>query len=190
MDLGLDLTTLLTGVLVTLARVVDVSLGTMRTISIVHGRSKIAFVLGFVEVSIWLGVITTVLTHVMNKPILGIFYALGFSLGNVAGIALERRMALGQTVLRVITPRGGEEMARQIRDSGCGVTTVEGEGMHGPVTVLYVVCRRRDLKDIVETVKGVEPDAFYLTEPADSVSKMLRPFMSQPTGWRSILKKK
>jgi uncharacterized protein YebE (UPF0316 family) len=190
MEIGLDLATLFTGVLITLARIVDVSLGTMRTISIVHGRSRVAFVLGFLEVSIWLFVITTVINQVMTKPILGLFYALGFSLGNVVGIAMEKRLALGHTVLRVITPRNGHDMAESIRGTGCGVTTFEGEGMSGPVTELYVVCRRRDLHDVVRLVTTLDPDAFYITEQAGSVSKIYRPPLSQPTGWRSVLKKK
>jgi uncharacterized protein YebE (UPF0316 family) len=190
MGIGLDPATLLTGVLIALARIVDVSLGTMRTISIVHGRSRLAFGLGFLEVSVWLFVITTVINQVMTKPILGLFYALGFSLGNVVGIAMEKRLALGHTVLRVITPRDGHRMADRIREAGCGVTTFEGEGMTGPVTELYVVCRRGDLQNIIQTVKTLEPDAFYITEQAGSVSKVYRPPLPQPTGWRSVLKKK
>jgi len=94
--MGMDLSTLLTGILVFLARVADVSMGTMRTISIVRGRTKTAFVLGFVEISLWLVVIAAVLASISSRPILGIFYALGFSTGNVAGILLERRIAFGQ----------------------------------------------------------------------------------------------
>lgn len=190
MEIGLDFGTILAGILIFLARVADVTLGTLRTISIVHGRTKAAFLLGFLEISVWLVVIAAVLNKIMSRPILGIFYALGFSAGNVVGIMLERRMAFGHTVLRVISPRDGKKMAQKIRESGYAVTTFEGEGMAGPVTELYVVCRRRDLKNIIPIVKSIAPDAFYITEQAGSVSKVYRPFMPPPTGWRAILKKK
>lgn len=190
MQIGLDATILLTGVLVFLARIIDVSLGTIRTISIVHGRTKTAFVLGFVEVSVWLMVISTVVAKVMAQPVLALFYAAGFSTGSVVGIKLERWIGAGHTVLRVISPRHGMEMATRIRAAGFGVTTFEGQGLTGPVTELYVVCRRRDLDAIIKMAKDIEPDAFYLTEQAGSVSKIRRPSMQLHTGWRAVIKRK
>jgi uncharacterized protein YebE (UPF0316 family) len=190
MHFEFQLGTLLLGMAVFLARVVDVSMGTMRTISIVQGRTKIAFVLGFLEVSIWLVVISAVVNDIMTKPLLGVFYALGFSTGNVVGIKLEKRLAFGHIILRVISTCNGRTMADSIRDSGYAVTTFEGEGRCGLVTMIYVVCRRRDLQEIIPLVKSVEPDAFYITEQAGSVSKIFRPALQPLTGWRAILKKK
>jgi len=190
MDIGLDPATLMLGILIFFSRITDVTMGTMRTISIVQGRTKLAFLLGFLEVSMWLVVISAVIHRIMEKPILGVFYALGFSTGNVVGILLERRIAFGHMVLRIVTPRAGRSMAERVRDAGFGVTTFQGEGLSGPVTMLYVVCRRRDLHKVIQIAKSIEPDAFYITEQAGSVSKIYRPFMSPPTGWRAIFKKK
>lgn len=186
----MDGLTLLTGLGIFLARVVDVSLGTVRTISIVQGRTRTAFILGFLEISLWLVVISTVVTKIMDRPILGVFYALGFSTGNVVGIKLERWMAFGYVVLRIISPKAGLEMAERVRGAGFPVTTFHGEGKSGPVIELYIVCRRRDLKAIIALVTELEPEAFYITEPAGTVSKVYRPFMPPLTGWRAILKKK
>jgi uncharacterized protein YebE (UPF0316 family) len=190
MHFDFQLGTLLLGIVICLARIVDVSMGTMRTISIVQGRTRIAFVLGFLEVSIWLMVISAVVNDVMTKPLLGIFYALGFSTGNVVGIKLERRLAFGHIIFRVISTCNGRKIADTVRDSGYAVTTFEGEGKCGPVTMLYVVCRRRDLNEIIPLVKSIEPDAFYITEHAGSVSKIFRPALQPLTGWRAIFKKK
>jgi uncharacterized protein YebE (UPF0316 family) len=186
----MDAHTLILGLVVMLSRVADVTLGTMRTISIVHGRTTTAFLLGFMEVSIWLGVISAVLPNVVEKPVLGFFYAFGFSLGNVLGIKIERYLAFGCTILRVISCRLGETMAETIRASGYGVTVFRGEGLSGPVVELYIVCRRKDLKEILKIVHFVEPAAFYLTEQAGDVSKVYRPFMPAATGWRAVFKKK
>jgi uncharacterized protein YebE (UPF0316 family) len=190
MHFEFQLGTLLLGMAIFLARVVDVTMGTMRTISIIQGRTKIAFVLGFVEVSIWLVVISAVVSDIMHKPLLGVFYALGFSTGNVVGIKVEKRLAFGHMILRVISTGNGRMMADRIRDSGYAVTTFEGGGRCGPVTMIYVVCRRRDLQEIIPLVNSVEPDAFYITEQAGSVSKIFRPALQPLTGWRAILKKK
>jgi len=187
---GFDSPTILLGIVIFLARVTDVSMGTMRTISIVQGRTKIAFLLGFVEVSMWLVIISTVIHRISEQPILGVFYALGFSTGNVVGIILEKRIAFGHIILRIISTEAGKKMAEKIRESEHAVTTFQGEGLSGPVTMLYVVCRRKEQNDIVQIVRSVEPDAFYTVDHAGSVSKIYRSFMPQPTGWRAIFKKK
>jgi len=190
MSWGIDFQTVFLGVLIFLSRITDVTAGTIRTIAIVHGRTKISFVLGFLEVSLWLVVITTVVDKVVHTPILGVFYALGFATGNVVGIRLERRMAFGHVILKVLSLERGEEMARKLRQIGFAVTTFQGEGLTGPVIELYVVCLRKDLPSALAIVRTVEPSAFYLTEQVGMVSKIYRPFMTPPTGWRAILKKK
>jgi uncharacterized protein YebE (UPF0316 family) len=188
---GFDFLTILLGIAIFSARVLDVSMGTMRTISIVQGRTKLAFLLGFIEVSMWLVVISTVINRIAEKPILGIFYALGFSTGNVVGIILEKRIAFGHIILRIISTKRGKEIAEKIRQTGHAVTTFQGEGLSGSVMMLYVVCLRREQNDVVQWVKGIEPDAFYTVDMAGSVSKIYRPYCPQtPTGWRAIFKKK
>jgi len=188
---GFDYPTMLLGIVIFLARVADVSMGTMRTISIVQGRTKIAFVLGFLEVSMWLVIISTVIHSIAEKPILGVFYALGFSTGNVVGIILEKRIAFGHVILRVISPQCGKEIAEKVRQTGHAVTTFQGEGLSGPVTMLYVVCPRREQNEVVQIVRSIEPDAFYTVDLAGRVSKIYRPCLPhEPTGWRAIFKKK
>lgn len=191
MNIGLDLGTLLMGLLIFLARVGDVSLGTVRTFSIVQGRTKMSFFLGFVEVGMWLVVISAVVPKMSTNPILGVFYALGFSTGNVVGIMLERKLAFGNIILRVITRQDGKEMAERIRKVGYGVTTFQGEGMQGAeVTELYIVCRRRDFQEIMPIVTDMDPNAFYTTEQTGIVSRVYRPGLQVPTGWRARAKKK
>ena len=190
MYLGFDAVTILIGVVVFLARVADVSMGTMRTISIVQGRTKIAFILGFFEVSMWLVVISAVVNQIVSKPILGVFYALGFSTGNVVGIIIERRLAFGHMALRIITQAKAKQMTEEIRSAGYAVTTFQGEGLLGPVTMLYVVCRRKDLNHVIGIARKIEPDAFYTTEQECSVSKVYRSCAQQEMPWPAVLKKK
>ncbi|MBN2357175.1 DUF2179 domain-containing protein [candidate division KSB1 bacterium] len=183
--------TIILGVIVFLARVTDVTLGTVRTISIVQGRTKIAFMMGFIEVSLWLLVVAKVLQKVAEEPVLTVFYALGFATGNVVGIYFERRLAFGYSVLRVFSPDHEKSMAEQLRNQGYAVTSFIGEGKSGPVTMLYIVCRRKQLQDILSLVKHISPEAFYIVEPASSVSKLYQPYLLETgTGWRAIFKKK
>ena len=181
---------LLTGIAIFLARIVDVSLGTLRTISIIQGRTAVSFWLGFVEIIIWLWVISTVIPQVREIPVLAIFYAFGFACGNMVGIRIEKWLAFGHIIIRVISAKHSEEMTDAVRRAGFAVTTFQGEGMSGPVIELYIVCRRRDHRKILGMVHSIEPDAFYITEQVGDVSKIYRPILSPVTGWRAILKKK
>jgi len=170
----IDLHILLTGLLIFIARIVDVALGTVRIIVTVQGRSVIAFLLGICELLIWISVVSAVINKINDHPILALFYAFGYATGNVVGISLERKLALGFIILRVITRTAGRALAGCIRAMGQPVTIFRGEGMQGPVDELYIACRRRDLKRILDVVKKEDPDAFYITEMARDVSNGVR----------------
>lgn len=178
------------GILVFAARVFDVSLGTLRTIAIVHGRTLMSFWLGFFEAGIWLAVVSTIVQTVSEQPALGVIYAFGFATGNLIGIKVEKFIAMGHLILRVISCSDPVSLASAMRQKGHTVTTFAGEGRAGPVTELYIVCRRRDLKSLLKIINTLDPKAFYVTEQAGAVSNIHRPIMQPVTGWRAILKKK
>ncbi len=180
----------LTGLIVFCARVCDVSIGTIRTIVTVQGRTFIAFCLATVEITIWILVASTVINKVQNQPLLVVFYAFGYATGNVMGILVERRLAFGMIILRVITRNGGDELAEMLRKKGQPVTIFLGKGMLGPVAELYIACRRRDLKWILRDVKSGDPNAFYVIESARDVSRVLKPTHTHIGGWRAVAKRK
>ena len=186
----IDVNTLVTGLLIFAARIADVSLGTVRIIVTVQGRRVISFFLGICELLIWITVVSTVIHQIKDQPVLALFYAFGYATGNVVGINLERKLALGFIILRVITRTAGKSLADRIRAMGQPVTVFRGEGMQGPVDELYIACRRRDLQRILAVVKKEDPDAFYITEMARDVSNGVRSPYFLLGGRRSALKRK
>jgi uncharacterized protein YebE (UPF0316 family) len=190
MDFKFDILILVTGIAIFLARIVDVSLGTLRTISIVQARTWMAFWLGFFEVAIWLCVISSVIYKIKEIPLLGVFYAFGFATGNIVGIRIEKWLSLGHLIVRVISREHYKDMADTIRRAGYAVTTFRGEGKSGPVVELYIVCRRKNLREILRMVHSLAPNAFYVTEPAGTICNSYHPTLQPVTGWRAILKKK
>ena len=186
-----DLPIIITGMLVFFARICDVSIGTVRTIVTVQGRTVVAFILAIFEITIWILVASTVIHQVKEKPLLVVFYAFGYATGNVIGIMAERRLAFGLLILKVIATRDtGDRIAEKLRKLGQPVTIFRGEGMRGPVSELYIACRRRDLKWTLPEVKAIDPEAFYVIEQARDVSKVLRPVLSPLGGWRAVHKRK
>jgi len=95
--------------LICLARITDVSIGTMRIIFVAKGLKYLAPILGFFEISIWLLAITQVMAN-LNSPLNFLAYALGFSLGNYLGMYIENRLAIGMVVIRIITKRDANQL--------------------------------------------------------------------------------
>lgn len=185
MDFGI----LQTGLLIFFARVFDVSLGTVRTIITVQGKSVLAFFLGLFEVLIWITIVSTVVLQIKESPILALFYAFGYATGNVVGIHVERKLAFGLMVLRVITADTDQKMAKRLRGKGLAVTVFPGQGKNGTVNLLYMAVRRKDLPWILALVKEEDPDAFYITEHARDVSKSLKPISTTcNVGWTPLRK--
>jgi len=174
-------------------RVADVTLGTIRTLSIVRGYIGLSMVLGFVEVSLWVIAISQVLARINESWILVIAYAGGFAAGNGVGILIERKIALGTAVVRIISEQSGPEIAKALRADGRTVTTFAGEGGHGPVTLVYVASPRKAIRSILKRASEIDPDLFFVTEGAHETSRgpapRLRP-VPHATGWRAVFKKK
>ena len=172
------------------ARIADVSLGTVRTIAVVKGRTLIASMLGFVEVLIWVIAVSNVVNR-LDQPLNLVAWAAGFAAGNAVGIAIERRLALGDLVMRIISANGrGDKVAAFLREQGQPVTQFEGRGRGGPVQLLYAVLDRADAPRLERLARAMDPDCVLVTEDARKVSLNLRPTMTPRTGWRGVLKRK
>lgn len=188
--MAFDFHILVTCVIIFFARIVDVSVGTIRIISIVQGRMKTAFVLGFVEVSIWLLVISTVMGELKENPVLAVFYALGYASGNVVGIKIEKMLSMGNGLLRMICFNHGEEVVKRINEMGYKVIVFHGSESDRPVMEIEIPCRRNEIASLVEMARQFEPELYYVTESIGLSPKMKLPVMQPPTGWRAVFKRK
>lgn len=149
--------------LVFASRVADVTLGTLRIIFTSRGRRNLAPLLGFVEVFIWIVMVSQIVKNAHSLTAY-IGYAAGFAAGTYIGMKIEEKLALGTLVLRIILAQGGCELAQSLRDAGYGVTIVSGEGASGAVKLLYTVIKRKDLKPVSEIIHTVNPKAFFSVE--------------------------
>lgn len=180
-------------VLIFLLRVTDVTLGTIRTVSIVKGRIALSVALGFFEVMVWIVAMTQVVARLEENWWLTFAWAGGFATGNAVGILVERRLELGMAVVRILTGDRSDEIVAALRGQGHDVTSFRGEGDAGPVTLLYAVAPRRQTVRMLDIARSIDPELVYVSEPAlesgHGVGLRLRP-VPHPTGWRAVLKKK
>ncbi len=156
--------------LIMIARIIDVSIGTVRIIFVARGRATIAAVLGFFEVVIWIIAISQVLANLTNfSCYLG--YGLGFAIGNILGIKIEKKIAFGLQMITIVTANKLDVLPMLLRDEGYGVTTVNGKGAKGDVKIIYAVVERKDVQNVIETVNSTEPGSFVTVEDMVSLHR-------------------
>lgn len=160
--------------LIFIARVMDVSLGTLRIIFISKGFKYLAPVVGFFEIMIWLLAIGQIFQNIANI-LYYIAYAGGFAMGTFVGISIENKLSIGTEIVRIITRKDATKLIEVLRSEGWEVTTSEAEGVDGRVKVIYTIIDRHDLFNVIETIKKYNPHAFYSVEDIKFVSEKLFP---------------
>lgn len=153
---------LLTSVAIVLARIVDVSLATIRIIYLVRGKRVKAAFLGFFEVLIWIVVVSSVIQN-LDHPIYMVSYAFGFALGTYIGIGVEARLSSAQQVVRIFS-RLGDEVTAHLRDMGFVVTQFEGSGREGPIKLLFLEVSRRRVPHVLAEAVKVDPTCFCIVD--------------------------
>lgn len=156
--------------LICFARVIDVTLGTLRIIFVSRGFLKLAPIIGFFEVLIWLLAIGQVMNNLTNFYNY-LAYALGFALGNYLGMLIERKLSLGVVIVQVITQSDASTLIELLQDKGYGITTSDAIGASGPVHIVFSVIKRSNLNQIVEIIKKYNPKAFYMVSDIRAVSE-------------------
>jgi len=162
-------TYLLLPLLIFSARIIDVTLDTLRIIFISRGNKVVAPILGFFEVLIWLIAITRIMQNLDNWTTY-VAYAAGFAVGNYVGLKFEEKLAIGIQVIRIITSKNSSELISSLRENGFGSTTVKAEGKSGPVDIIFLVVQRNSVKAAIAIINHFNPKAFYSIEDVRSLN--------------------
>ena len=162
-------------ILIFAARLMDVSLGTLRIIFVSHGLKYVAPIVGFVEINIWLLAIAQIMQN-LNNLACSFAYAGGFSLGVLVGMIIEEKLSIGMVMVRIICKHDTTDLIKSLQEAEYGVTTHDAEGTTGPVKIIFAVIRREDLHDILDRIHKIHPHAFYSVEDIRSVGEAMFPF--------------
>lgn len=154
---------ILGALLITGLRIFDVTLGTFRTILVVQGKKYYAAMIGFTEVLIWIFAMRFILER-LDSTINLFAYAAGFALGNLIGIWLEEKVAIGFVQLNVISKTASSEIAKVLRESRYGVTVLPAEGVNGGVNVVVLIIKRREMKKVMKLIESIDRDSFVTVQ--------------------------
>lgn len=157
-------------ILIFLARICDVSIGTLRIIFVSKGKKYLAPVLGFFEVLIWITAISKImqnLDHYVNY----VAYAAGFATGNFVGMIIEEKLAMGILMIRVFAHEKGPELVTTLNQCGYGATEIEAHGARKKVHLIYTIVQRNELDKVLGVINEFNPRAFYTIEDIKSVNE-------------------
>lgn len=152
------------------ARIADVSLGTLRIIFVSKGMKRIAPLIGFVEVFIWIIAISRIMQNLDNW-LCYVAYAGGFATGTYFGLIIEEKLAIGHEMVRVITKRDANELVAKLKEEGYGVTSVDAQGVDGDVGVIYIIVKRSMIQEVLDYINHYNPRALYTIESIKFVNK-------------------
>jgi uncharacterized protein YebE (UPF0316 family) len=102
-------------------------------------------------------------------------YAAGFATGNLVGMIIEEKLAVGIQMIRVFAYENADELLQKLNNSGFGVTVVEARGAREKVQLLYTIVQRNELAHVIEVVNMFNPKAFYTIEDVRSASEGIFP---------------
>lgn len=154
-----------------IAKTIEVSLGTLKTVLLTKGERVVAALIGFVEICIWLVVMSTVITGISDDPIKGVMYALGYSSGCLLGSYLESILALGVTTLTVIVDKDKESgLSAFLRSEGFAVTEVCASGKDTEKIMMYIGAPRKSILTLKKLIIEKEPNAMIFSTEMKPIS--------------------
>lgn len=156
--------------LIFLARISDVTIGTLRIVMVSKGQKLIAPMLGFFEVIIWLITMSKIIQNIDNW-VAYIAYGAGFATGNYIGLIIEEKLAVGIVQLQIITRKSAENLIAKLKAGGYGITHHEAQGSNEKVAVIYTIIKRNEINKVLGIMHTYNPNAFYSIEDVKMVSK-------------------
>lgn len=156
---------LITCIKIFLARIVDVSLGTIRTVLVVKGNRVTPAVVAFFEVFIWFIVAREALNTELNSWLIPIFYSAGYASGTYIGGFISNNFVDGLIGVQVITKeKGSIKMIKEIRNKGFGVSVVDLKNTQDneKKDMLIIQLNKSKLKKLTHIIRTNDPDAFVV----------------------------
>ncbi|MBP3920971.1 MAG: DUF2179 domain-containing protein [Bacilli bacterium] len=150
-------------------RIIDVSLGTIRTIMSVRNKNFIASVIGFIEVTVWFLVVKEALNTDNNSFFIVLSYAGGFSMGTYIGGLLSNRYIKGYMSVQIIT-ENENKLTSILRDNGYGVSAIDIRGRDKQSKALLMVqINNNKLDELKKLVNKYDRRAFVIINETKNI---------------------
>lgn len=147
-----------------LCRIVDVSLGTVRTILTVKGKILAASVIGFVELFVWFVIVRNALDSGEDSLWVAVSYAAGFASGTYVGGLLANKYLKGILDIQIVTSSKNNRLITELRNAGFAVSVLNvNSSEYGEEKYLLVIeIKGEKLAHLRSIVYMIDPDAFFM----------------------------
>lgn len=146
-----------------LTRIIDVTLGTFRTILTVKDKVLISSIIGFFEVLIWFLIAKEAL-ETNSSILIGVFYALGFASGTYIGGIISRKLIKGNLQVQIITNNMTQKQVDKLRENGFAISVMDINEQDGKPDkyMLLLEINNKDLKKLQRIIKKEDKNAFII----------------------------
>ena len=140
--------------LVCAAKIVEITIQSLKTCMMVKGQRLKAAALGFAECIIWGLVISTIIGTLGDNIILLLFYCTGYATGLFLGSTIEGKIALGTSNLELIASDDStEKITKYLKSENKGYTVFEGHGSIDKMNMIFVVIPRKEVPKILKNIR-------------------------------------
>lgn len=152
-------------------RIVDVTLGTLRTIITVKDKIFLASVIGFFEVLVWFLIAKEALDTASSSVLVGIFYALGFACGTYIGGKLSQKFIKGNLTVQVITTNATTKWVNSLRKNGFAVSVMDiNQKENEPDKYMFFIeINKNDFIKLHGLIKQFDKNAFIVVNESKTV---------------------
>ena len=149
-------------------RIIDVSLGTVRTIFSVKGKNLIASLIGFAEITVWFLVVKEALNTDENSLWIVFSYASGFSTGTYIGGIISNKFIKSNLGVQVIT--NNNNIINILRDNGFGVSVIDIKGKKDEKKyMLYISITNKNYTELEKIIKSYDEKAFIVVNEIKNI---------------------
>ena len=154
-----------------LAKIIEVTLATLRIVFISKGQRNIGFIVAIFEITIWVVLAGTVVVGITEDPIKMVAYIFGFAIGCYVGSWLEERIALGITNFNIVTSEAiSQKIIKVLKENEVGFTILDAHGQKEDNKYIVAYVARNRKKDIITKLKAI--DEHYFLTMSDSCGVM------------------
>ena len=169
--------------IILVAKIIEVSVSTLRIILIGKGYRKPGAILALVEILIWVFIASSVINGIKETPLKGIYYSIGFAVGVYLGSIIESKIGVGRILIQsIVMKEEAQDVLNALRDAGHAVTSVEASGKFKERMVILIFAERKNRNNIIHIINETDEDALIVT---NDVSMVSGGFVSP---WRRLIK--
>lgn len=153
------------------ARIIDVTLATLRTVYSVKGKTVLAGVIGFIEATIWFIVVKEALNTDIQSPFIVMSYAGGFAAGSILGTFVSKTFVNSLVRVEVITAKATPENVEKIKLEGFGVSVLDIMDNDDDIDkkMLIITLNSKHLDELKRILRHIDKNAFVVVNESKIV---------------------